>query len=96
MTSTHIIPEEPGELLDVAITKQGDTIYLHHNGGTKAFDRKVVVKLLTAFSMVLHSTDRAITQTAARLEAEKAARPQTGFTPTHTPRPAKATLDDLA
>lgn len=74
MTSTHIIPEEPGELLDVAITKAGDIIYLHHNGGTKAFDRKVVVKLLTAFAMVLHSTDRAITATAARLEAERAAR----------------------
>ncbi len=91
MTTTHIIPEEPGELLDIAITKANDTIYLHHNGGTKAFDRKTVVKLLTAFSMVLHSTDRAITQTAARLEAERAAR----ATPQPETKLTKLNLADL-
>lgn len=68
-------------MLDVAITKVDDTIYLHHNGGTKAFDRKTVVKLLTAFAMVLHSTDRAITATAARLEAERDARTPTAPQP---------------
>lgn len=87
MVSTHIIPEDPGEQIDVSISKVGDIIYLHYNGGTKAFDRKLVTKLLTAFAMVLHSTDRAITATAARLEAERASRA--------TPSPEGAKLKTL-
>lgn len=68
---TLIIPDA----LDLRVRRVGDLVYLNHNGGTKAFDligARLLIDALVAVTSGQH--DLVLTETAARLEAERAAR----------------------
>lgn len=72
---TYVITEEEGELLDLRLTRTDTMVYLNHNGGTKAFDIPTAMKLRAALMAILSgSFDRAISETALRLEAERESR----------------------
>lgn len=92
---TYIIAEDTDELLDLRILRSIDNenIYIHHNGGTKMISIQTAMKWRAALMAILSgSFDRAITETALRMETERAASRQREIdrattTPTYVPQP---------
>lgn len=64
----------PGEGLELRVSRVGDLIEIWHNGGTRCFTIEDAGRLVEAVNAVISGYPRAITETAARLEAERAAR----------------------